>query len=141
MASAGANEATVAFAGAFVFIFVYISVSDIECIFVSKHDNARNAALELELTRPATKNDGAVARVACRCALGDTRLLFGIRAPAHVRIERNDNAPRTHELIQVAGTKNHGVVQYNGRIRAGIFISPPGRKSSCSSHTVDSSSR
>ena len=102
MASAGANEATVAFAGAFVFIFVYISVSDIECIFVSKHDNARNATLELELTRPATKNDGAVARVACRCALGDTLLRFGMHASTQVRIERNDNTLRTHTLTQVA---------------------------------------
>ena len=108
MASAGANEATVAFAGAFVLIFVYTSLCGINSIVVSKHDNARNAALELELARPATKNDGAVDRVACRCALGGTLLHFGIRAPAHVRIERNDNAPRTHELIQVAGTKNHG---------------------------------
>ena len=126
-----------AFAGAFGFIFVSVSVSNIKCIVVSKQDNARNAAFELELARPAKKSDGAVDRVARRCALGGTLLQFDDRPPAHVRIERTDNAPRTHELAQVAGKKNHGVVQYNGRIQAGIFISPPGRKSSCCSPKFD----
>ena len=69
MAFAGANEAAVVSAGVRMHICACNGVSDIS-IIVSTHDNARNAGLKLELARPATESNGAVARVACRCALG-----------------------------------------------------------------------
>ena len=109
------NEAAVVSAGVRMHICACNGVSDIS-IIVSTHDNARNAGLKLELARPATESNGAVARVACRCA-GGTLLPFGVRDSRRARVRRNDTARRTHEFAQVDGTRNHGIVLHHRRAR------------------------
>ena len=110
---AGANEAAVVSAGVRTHTCAHSGVLDVTYIIVSTHDTTRNARLELDLARPATKSNGVVARVACRCALGGTLLPFGARAYHRIRIQRNDTASRTHKFAQVDGTKIHS----HGRTR------------------------
>ena len=50
--------------------------------------------------QPAAKRDGVPASAACERALGGTLLPFDIRAFHHVRIWRNDVAPRTRKFSQ-----------------------------------------
>ena len=86
MTFAGANEAAVVSTGVCTYMCACNNVAGIEYIIVPTHDTALNAGLELELARPAMESHGAVAHVACRCALGGTLLPFGARASRHVRI-------------------------------------------------------
>ena len=73
------------------------AVADFGYIIIPKRDTAQNA----ELARPATENNGAVARVACRCALGGTLLPFGVRASHRVHVWHKDTVLRTHAFTQV----------------------------------------
>ena len=116
---------------AYLHICACNGVSDI-CIIVPTHKTAWNAGLDLELARPATESNDAVARVACECALGGALLPFGVRASHCVCIRRNDAAPRTHEFAQATEVPDNHTPREHGHIQAGILAARPGRKSSSS---------